>query len=62
MRFSVVLLCIFMAIIAIPMGRIYQRLFHVPVPDDLPKNSTWQYKIVGFSFGLAKDLVIKLNL
>ena len=57
MRFSTVLFCIFVALLAIIFGRIYQRLFNVPVPDDFPKNSTWQFKLVGFSFGLAKDLV-----
>ena len=57
MRFSIVLLCILVALLAIAVGRIYQKLFNVPVPVDFPKNSTWQFKIVGFSFGLAKDLV-----
>jgi len=44
------------ALLAIAVGRIYHRLFNVPVPEKFPKNSTWQFKIVGFSFGLAKDL------
>ena len=61
MRFSIVVLCILVAILAIAVGRIYQRLFNVPVPENFPKNSTWQFKIVGFSFGLAKDLVSKLT-
>ena len=59
MRFFIVLLCIFVALMAIAAGKIYQRLLNVPVPEDFPKNSTWQYKIVGFSIGLAKDLVSK---
>lgn len=57
MRALLVFLCIFMAFLAIVCNRIYQKLFNVPLPDDFPKNSTWQFRIVGFSFGLAKDLV-----
>ena len=61
MRFSIVVLCISVALLAIAVGRIYHRLFNVPVPEKFPKNSTWQFKIVGFSFGLAKDLVSKIT-
>lgn len=56
MRASIVILCILVALLAIVFNRIYQRLFNVFVPDDFPKNSTWQFRIVGFSFGLTKDL------
>ena len=66
MRFCIALLCILVALLAIIVGRVYQRLVNVPVPDDFPENSTWQFKLVGFSFGLAKDVVscvsyMKLN-
>ena len=57
MRFCIALLCILVAFLAIIVGRVYQRLVNVPVPDDFPENSTWQFKLVGFSFGLAKDVV-----
>ena len=57
MRFCIALLCILVALLAIIVGRVYQRLLNVPVPDDFPENSTWQFKLVGFSFGLAKDVV-----
>ena len=57
MRFCIALLCILVALLAIIVGRVYQRLVNVPVPDDFPENSTWQFKLVGFSFGLAKDVV-----
>ena len=57
MRASIVFLGILVALLAIVFNRIYQRLFNVFVPDDFPKNSTWQFRIVGFSFGLTKDLV-----
>lgn len=57
MRFCIALLCILVALLAIIVGRVYQRLVNVPVPDDFPDNSTWQFKLVGFSFGLAKDVV-----
>lgn len=57
MRASIVFLCVLVALLAIIFNRIYQRLFNVFVPDDFPKNSTWQFRIVGFSFSLTKDLV-----
>ena len=57
MRTFVVFLCILVVLLAIAFNRVYQRLFNVALPDDFPINSTWQFKIVGFSFGLAKDLV-----
>ncbi|XP_068672394.1 arylacetamide deacetylase-like [Montipora foliosa] len=62
MRFSIALLCIFVAVLAIAFGRIYQRLFDLPVPEEFPKNSVWQYKLVGFSNGLAKDLAYMTTL
>ena len=62
MRFCIALLCILVALLAIIVGRVYQRLVNVPVPDDFPENSTWQFKLVGFSFGLAKDVVSSILL
>jgi len=62
MRFCIALLCILVALLAIIVGRVYQRLFNVPVPDDFPENSSWQFKLVGFSFGLAKDVVSSILL
>ena len=61
MRFCIAFLCILVALLAIIVGRVYQRLFNVPVPDDFPENSTWQFKLVGFSFGLAKDVVSSIQ-
>lgn len=57
MRFYVAFLCILVAVIAGVVGRIYQRLLDLSVPEEFPINSTWQYKLVGFSNSLVKDLV-----
>ena len=57
MRFCIAFLCIIVAVIAVFVGRIYQRLLDLSVPEEFPINSTWQYKLVGFSNGLVKDLV-----
>ena len=57
MRFCIAFLCIVVAVIAVFVGRIYQRLLDLSVPEEFPINSTWQYKLVGFSNGLVKDLV-----
>lgn len=56
MRFCIAFLCIIVAVIAVFVGRIYQRLLDLSVPEEFPINSTWQYKLVGFSNGLVKDL------
>lgn len=56
MRTFVVFLCVFVVLLAIAFNRVYQRLFNVALPDDFPINSTWQFKLVGFSFVLARDL------
>ncbi|KAK2573512.1 Arylacetamide deacetylase, partial [Acropora cervicornis] len=56
MRFCIAFLCITVAVIAVFVGRIYQRLLDLSVPEEFPINSTWQYKLVGFSNGLVKDL------
>ena len=50
-------LCVFVVLLAIVSNRVYQRLSNVALPDDFPINSTWQFKLVGFSFVLAWDLV-----
>ena len=50
-------LCVFAVLLASVSNRVYQRLFNVTLPNDFPMNSTWQFKLVGFSFVLARDLV-----
>ena len=57
MRTFVVFLCVFVVLLANVSNRVYRRLFNVALPDDFPINSTWQFKLVGFSFVLARDLV-----
>ncbi|CAH3119123.1 unnamed protein product [Pocillopora meandrina] len=56
MRTFVVCLCVFVVLLANVSNKVYRRLFNVALPDDFPINSTWQFKLVGFSFVLARDL------
>ena len=57
MKAAIIVLCILVLFLAVVVQQVFQRLINLPVPEGLPENSTWPFKLTGFCFGLAKDLV-----